>query len=93
MHLTLVLQCLEHEAFKSQKGEQQQNLSNTKTECRTCTSVGATPKPIKVLTSPHYHNPDAAIELIGRVNEADIFVGDIWVTALIDTRAQFSTIT
>ena len=38
-------------------------------------------------------NPIAAIELIGRVNEADISVGDIWVTALINTRAQVSTIT
>ena len=46
-----------------------------------------------VVTSPQYHNPDATVELIGRVNEADIFVGDIWVAALIDTRAQVSTIT
>ena len=43
--------------------------------------------------SPHYHGPDAVIDLIGRVNEADIFVGDIWVTALIYTGAQVSTIT
>ena len=36
---------------------------------------------------------DATVELIGRVNEAVIFVGDIQVTALINTGAQVSTIT
>ena len=39
------------------------------------------------------HSQDAAVELNGRVNEGDIFVGDIQVTALIDTGAQVSTIT
>ena len=33
------------------------------------------------------------MELIGRVNEADIFVGDIWIMVLIDMEAQVSTIT
>ena len=33
------------------------------------------------------------MELFGRVNEADIFVGDIQVRALIDMEAQVSTIT
>ena len=51
------------------------------------------PQPINVVTSPQYHDPDAAVELNGRVNEADIFVGDIQVTSLIDTRTQVSTIT
>ena len=55
--------------------------------------AGTKPQPIGVVTSPQYHSPYATIVLIGRVNEADIFVGDIWVTALINTRAQVSTIT
>ena len=46
------------------------------------------PQPVKVITGPQYWKPDAAVDLIGRVNEADIFVGDIQVTALIDTGAQ-----
>ena len=32
-------------------------------------------------------------ELIGGFNEADIFISDIWVMALIDTGAQVSTVT
>ena len=51
------------------------------------------PQPIRVVTSPPYLSQDATEELIGRVSKADIFIGDIWVTALIDTRAQVSTIT
>ena len=50
-------------------------------------------------TPPNKHNsqsftpsPNADIELMGRVNEADIFVRDIWVMALIDTGAQVTTI-
>ena len=50
------------------------------------------PQSIRVVTSLQYHSADAAIELIGRVNEGDNFVGDIWFTALIDTRVQVSTI-
>ena len=42
---------------------------------------------MKVITGPQYWKPDATVDLIGRVNE------DIWVTTLIDTGAQVSTIT
>ena len=42
---------------------------------------------------PQYWKPDATVDLIGRVSEAEFFVGEIWVTAVIDTRAQVSTIT
>ena len=43
--------------------------------------------------SPQYHSSDAIVELIGRVNEDAICVGDIQVTAVINTGAQVSTIT
>ena len=51
------------------------------------------PQLIKVVSGPQYNNPDATVEFIGRVNEADVFVGNIWVMAHIDTGAQVSTIT
>ena len=73
------------------RGSNSRTSPRTQTEWRTCTSAGATPQPIKVVTSPQYHNLDTAVELIGRINEADIFLGVIWVTALIDTRAQVCT--
>ena len=74
---TPVLQHLKHKAFKLQEGEQQQNLPNTQTECRTCTSTSTNPQAVKVITCPQYKKLGATIELIGMVNEADIFVGDI----------------
>ena len=52
---------------------------STQTEYGTCTSASAKPQSISVITSPPYHNQDATIELIERVNETDIFVGDIWI--------------
>ena len=51
------------------------------------------PKPIKFITGPQYHNPDAAVRLIGRANEAEVFIDIIKVMALSDTGAQVSTIT
>ena len=45
----------------------------------------------------HYQSqscsPDDIEELFRRVNEAIIFVGDIWATTLINTRVQVFTIT
>ena len=67
-------------------------MHNIQTKCRTCTSASIKPQPI-VGTSPQYHNPYATVELTGRVNVANIFAGDIWVTALSDTGEQISTIT
>ena len=46
-----------------------------------------------MLIPVQYHSLDAAVELLGRGSETDIFIGDIQVNALIDTRAQVSTIT
>ena len=88
-----MFQHLKHMAFNLQERGATADLPSTWAECRTCASASANPQPVKVITSPQYHNPYAAIELLGRVNEADIFVGDIWVTGLIDTKAQVSTIT
>ena len=88
-----MLQCLKHKAFKLQdERATAEPPPNTQTECGTCASASTNPQPIKVVTSPQYHNPDAAVELIRRVNEADIFVHDIWVSAPIDTWAEISTI-
>ena len=63
-----------------------------KQNAKPCDSASIKPKPIRVGTSPHYHSPDVTVELIGRVNEANIFIGHIQVTALIDTTAQVSII-
>ena len=46
----------------------------------------------KSVTGPQYHNLDTVVELIWRINEADIVVGDIQVMALIATGALVSTI-
>ena len=56
-------------------------------------SAGAKTQPINVIPNPPPSSPNAAIELIGRVNEADIFNSDIQIMALIDMRTQISTIT
>ena len=48
---------------------------------------------IKFITGSQYHNPDTVVRLIGRPNEAHVFIDDIKVTTLIDTGAQVSTIT
>ena len=79
--------------FKLQEGGTTAEPPSTQTECKTCASAGTKPQPIRVVTSPQYYSQDAAIELIGRVNEAGIFVGDIQITALIDTGSKVSTIT
>ena len=79
--------------LNSRRGSNNRTSPSTQTECWTCASTSTKPQPVGVVTSPQYLGLDATIELIGRVNEADIFVGDIWVTALINTRAQVSTIT
>ena len=62
---------------------------NPQTECRTCVSTATKSQPLSDVTSPQYHSPDAAIEHIGRVNEANILVGDIWVSALIDNGTSY----
>ena len=46
-----------------------------------------TPKAIR----KHYHNPDPIAHLVGKVNEAHIFIDD--VECLVDSGAQISTIT
>ena len=53
---------------------------------RACTSTGAELYPIDIPSEPH-SNPNATVELIGRVNEANIFIGDIHIMALINTGA------
>ena len=62
---------------------------SSQSEC----GASVTPEPIKFVTNPQYHNPDAAIRLIGRANGTEVFIDNIKVTALIDTGAQVSTIT
>ena len=77
--------------LNSRRGINHRTSPHPKTECEACTSIQ--PQPIEVVTSSQYHSLDASIDLFGRVNKSDIFVGDIWITALIDTGAQVSTIT
>ena len=72
-----------------QEGEMIEKKSNTEL----APVPGPIPQPIKVGTSSQYHDPDATVELIARVNEADIFVHNIQVTDFINTRAHISTIT
>ena len=88
-YVTWVFQHLQNARHLNSKGEQHQNLPPApKQNVRTCASASASasarPQPMGIVTSPQYHSPEATIELNGRVNETDIFVGDIQVTALID---------
>ena len=66
---------------------------STWVEHTACASRGTKPQSIDPYHKPQTSSPNAIIELISRVNEANIFMSNIWVTALIDTGAQVSTIT
>ena len=93
-YVTQVFQDLKCKAFKLQEwGSTAEPPPSTQTECRTCVRAGAKAHPVGVVTSSKHHGPDATVELFGRVNEADIFVGEIWVMALIITGAHVSSIT
>ena len=56
-------------------------------------STSSQPDLVKIAPGPWYHNCNAAVHVIGRANEAEILIDNNPVTALIDTRAQASTMT
>ena len=74
------------------RGRCNRTSPSTWAEHGACTIAGTEPQPIDSPSEPPF-NPHAAVELIGTVNEADIFIGDTHVTTLIDTGAQVSRIT
>ena len=73
--------------LNSQKGQCNRTSPNTQAEHGVSDSTGTEPQPTDAPPEPPA-NPSAAMELIGRENEANIFISDIWVTAIIDTGAQ-----
>ena len=79
--------------LNSQRGRCNRTSPNTWGRHRACDSTGAKPQLIDIPSEPPLSNPGDTMELIGRVTEADILLGDISVMALIDTGAQVSTIT
>ena len=66
---------------------------STQIKYGTCASISTKPHPTSIVFNPPSHSPNSTLELIERVNEADIFVGDIQIMVLIDTGVQASTIT
>ena len=79
--------------LNSQRGRCSRTSPNIWAEHGACVSAGTKLQPIDIIPNPPPSSPNARVELIGRVNEADIFIDDIWVTALIDMEAQGSIIT
>ena len=63
--------------LNSQRGRHSRTSPSIWAKHGACTSAGAEPQPIDVIPNTHPSSPNATIELIGRVNEADIFIGNI----------------
>ena len=76
-------------SLNSQRGRHSRTSPSIWAEHGACASAVAGPQPIAIISKPPPSSPNTDVELIGRFNEANIFIGNIGVTALIDMGNRF----